>query len=187
MSRNKIDIDIILNGISKKAETVDCPDYLTKKIFALIDKGCPENDLKKPKVFSFFKNKVNGKYEMINVPFVGLVSCGQPNMVLDGIQESMLVSTEFARPPYKYFLLKAKGDSMNKAGINDGDIVLIRQESIATDGDIVVAFIDGEATLKEYHYTPSGVILRPRSENKAHKDITLKKDSNIQGIFVNKM
>jgi|DewCreStandDraft_4_1066084.scaffolds.fasta_scaffold01070_46 repressor LexA len=125
-----------------------------------------------------------GNEQTINVPVVGKVSCGNPILANENIETTIPVSTKLARPPYNYFLLKAKGDSMNLAGINDGDLVLIRQQKTAQNKDIVVALIDDEATIKEYNIVDDKVILKPLSTNPIHKPIILTRDFIIQGIVV---
>jgi len=120
----------------------------------------------------------------INVPVVGKVSCGMPVLAEENIEDTIPVSKKLAYPPYNYFLLRAKGDSMNRAGINDGDMVLIRQQNSARNGDRVVALIDDEATIKEFSASGNTVVLRPRSTNNEHKPIILTRDFVIQGVVV---
>ena len=122
--------------------------------------------------------------QTVKIPLLGLVACGRPILAEENIDAMISVSTELAKPPHKYFLLKAKGDSMNEKGINDGDIVLVRQETTAKDGDMVLALIDDEATIKEFHRTDHAVILRPRSTNKEYQPIILTRDFKIQGIVI---
>ena len=73
---------------------------------------------------------------------------------------------------------------MNQKGINDGDLVLVKQQSNANNGDIVVALIDDEATIKELRINDDNVVLLPRSSNKAHTPIILSRDFIIQGLVV---
>lgn len=73
---------------------------------------------------------------------------------------------------------------MNEAGINDGDFVLVRQQSVAEEGETVVGLIDDSATIKEFHRGKNVVILKPRSTNKVHKPIILDHKFRIQGIVV---
>jgi len=122
--------------------------------------------------------------QTVDVPLVGVVACGAPILAEENIQAKISVSTKLARPPYRYFLLKAKGDSMNQKGIADGDFVLVRQQEVAKNGDTVVALIDSEATVKEFYEAGETVILKPRSKNKQHQPIVLTKDFQIQGVVV---
>jgi len=122
--------------------------------------------------------------QTVDVPLVGNISCGVPVLAEENVEAMIPVSTKLAKPPAKYFLLKVKGDSMDQKGINDGDLLLVRQQTIARNGDIVVALIDDEATVKEFHSAGETVVLKPRSKNKDHQPIVLTKDFQIQGIVV---
>ncbi|MEX0621693.1 MAG: transcriptional repressor LexA [Candidatus Woykebacteria bacterium] len=123
-------------------------------------------------------------YQTIDVPIVGMVSCGNPLFAEENVEGYLPVSTTIAEPGSKYFLLKVSGDSMDEVGIKDGDLVLIRQQAVAKDGDKVVALIDDDATIKEFQRTGNVVVLKPRSSNKSHKPIILEGNFRIQGVVV---
>ncbi len=120
----------------------------------------------------------------VNIPLVGNVACGLPILAEENIEALLPVSLNIARPGHRYFFLKARGDSMDQAGINDGDLVLVRQQSSAENGDIVVALIDEEATIKEFQKTKGSIILKPKSSNKKHQPIILTNNFQIQGVVV---
>jgi len=120
----------------------------------------------------------------VAIPLVGMVTCGAPILAQENIEGFIPVSVSLAKPGFKYFLLRAKGDSMNKAKINDGDLILVRQQSVAKNGDIVVALIDDEATVKEFQHNKNCVVLMPRSSNKNHKPIILAENFQVQGVAV---
>jgi repressor LexA len=120
--------------------------------------------------------------QTVSVPLVGVAACGGPMLAEENIEGYIAVSTAIAKPGRKYFLLRARGDSMDKAGIRDGDMVLVRQQPTADQGDRVVALIDQDATIKEYQRANDMVVLRPRSSNPRHKPILLTKDFRVQGI-----
>lgn len=122
--------------------------------------------------------------QTVNIPLVGTVTCGEPIMAEENVEAMIPVSTRLARPPHRYFLLRVKGDSMDECEIFDQDLVLIRQQSTAKDGDIVVALIDTEATVKEFHHSRNMIVLKPRSNNPVHQPIVLTDDFQIQGIVV---
>ena len=73
---------------------------------------------------------------------------------------------------------------MNMAGIEDADLVLVRQQSMANNGDVVVALIDDEATIKEFNHTGDAVILKPKSRNKKHQPIILTENFQVQGVVI---
>lgn len=122
------------------------------------------------------------KTKTVEVPLLGTIACGVPFLAEQNIKTRIPISAKMLRPNYQYFLLHALGDSMNKAGINDGDLVLIRQQQTAENGDKVVALIDDEATIKEFHYGGDMIILKPKSTNSKHQPIILTKDFKIQGV-----
>ena len=122
--------------------------------------------------------------QTVDVPLVGSISCGVPMLAEENVEAMIPVSTKLAQPPHKYFLLRAEGDSMDQKGINDGDLVLVRRQTAAQDGDTVVALIDDEATIKEFRIGGETFVLRPRSKNEKHKPIVLTKDFQIQGVVV---
>ncbi|MCB4790269.1 MAG: transcriptional repressor LexA [Elusimicrobia bacterium] len=128
------------------------------------------------------KKEVNA--QTVNIPLLGSAPCGTPNFAEENIEAVYPVSVKLAPPPYKYFLLRAKGDSMNEKSIDDGDLLLVRQQQTAKNGDCVVALIDGESTIKEFHKTDNAIILKPRSKNDKHKAIILTRDLQVQGVVV---
>ena len=118
--------------------------------------------------------------ERVGVPICGSISCGSP------IEERENIETIVSLPVSIFgtddmFILKANGDSMINAGIDDADYVVVSKQSSASDGDIVVALVENESTLKRFYTdkTNHKVILHP--ENESYKDIVI--DSCvIQGV-----
>ena len=120
----------------------------------------------------------------IDIPLVGAVACGTPIFAEENIQTYIPISTRMEKKGSTYFLLRASGDSMDEAGINSGDLLLIRQQDSAENGEKVVALINDEATVKVFEKTRDAVILRPKSKNKNHKPIILTDNCMIQGVVV---
>ncbi|MBU1044814.1 MAG: transcriptional repressor LexA [Candidatus Omnitrophica bacterium] len=129
----------------------------------------------------------NSAGKTVKVPVLGYVPCGTPFLAEENIETQISVSEKIAKPPYKYFILRAVGDSMNKAGINEGDLVLVRQQLTANNGDIVVALIDDEATIKKLRLHEEHITLEPNSTNPKHYPIVLERNFEIQGIVVRSM
>lgn len=144
----------------------------------------------------FLEKKADGSYKMVKdlstnetartvaVPLVGSISCGGTLLAEENIEAYIPVSTSLVKAGYKYFLLRAVGDSMDKAGIQPGDLVLVKQQNIAESGQKVVALIDDDATLKEFQHKGNVVALVPRSSNPKHKPIILEQDFKIQGVII---
>ena len=144
----------------------------------------------------FLERKADGSYKMIKdlstnetartvaIPLVGSISCGGALLAKENVEAYIAVSTSLLKTGNKYFLLRAIGDSMNEAGIQPGDLVLVKQQNTAEDGQKVVALIDDDATLKEFQHKGNVVMLVPRSSNEKHKPIILERDFQIQGVIV---
>jgi repressor LexA len=124
--------------------------------------------------------------QTVNSPLVGTVAAGTPILAEENIEGFIPISTSLAKPGPEsiYYLLRVRGDSMNEVGINDGDFVLVRQQPVAEPGEQVVALIDDEATVKEYHPQKGVIILKPRSTNPGNKPIILDGGFQIQGVVV---
>ncbi len=122
----------------------------------------------------------------VQIPFYGnLASCGSPNDSETFIESYMNVKSTLARPGHKYFIVRADGDSMDQAGIQSGDFVLVRAQNHADVGQKVVACVDGANTIKELQYQGDHLILMPRSSNPNNKVITLTtNNAEIQGVVV---
>ena len=120
------------------------------------------------------------KGETALVPLVGEIACGEPCFEVENIEES------FALPRSVFgggelFMLRAFGNSMIDAGINKGDLLVIRKQETAEDGEIVVALVNGENTLKRIYHKNGKIRLHP--ENKEMEDIVVKK-CEVQGVLV---
>lgn len=121
--------------------------------------------------------------EMIGIPLVGSAPCGEPLLGESNIEEVIMVEKSKIRPGVKYFILLASGDSMNLAGINDGDLVLCRYSEKGETGNRVVALLSGEnVTIKMYDKKDGRRILLPKSTNKLHNPIIPEEGDVVQGI-----
>ena len=114
------------------------------------------------------------------VPLIGEIACGEPLFAVENIEESYTLPKSLFGDG-ELFMLTAKGNSMIDAGISKGDFLVIRRQTAADDGDIVVALIDNDATLKRLYHKDGKIILHP--ENKQMNDIVLDK-CNVQGVLV---
>lgn len=108
------------------------------------------------------------KGETAIAPLIGAIACGEPSFEEEHIEDSF----ELPRSLFgsgKLFMLHASGNSMIEAGINDGDLIVLRKQDYAEDGDIVVALTSGNNTLKRLYHRNGKIVLHP--ENKTMKDI----------------
>src|SRR3954468_20568441 len=91
---------------------------------------------------------------MVEVPILGRVAAGEPILAVEDAQDTVKVDRFFLGSNKEVFALKVKGDSMINAGIYDGDYIFVRKQLVAKKGDIVVAMIENEATVKYFHPEP---------------------------------
>ncbi|OGU18616.1 MAG: repressor LexA [Geobacteraceae bacterium GWF2_54_21] len=112
----------------------------------------------------------------VPLPIVGTVRAGVPEPAIEDISGYISVDPSWIKGTSCFFL-HVKGDSMVDAGILDGDLALIRPQVTADDGDIVVAMMDGEATLKHFYREEDHIRLEPRNSNMA--TIILSADTDV--------
>ncbi|NCO39572.1 MAG: repressor LexA [Armatimonadetes bacterium CG_4_10_14_3_um_filter_66_18] len=96
------------------------------------------------------------------IPLVGTIAAGMPLLAEQNIEDAYAVSTELV-PNEDSFMLRIKGDSMIGAGIFDGDLVVVRRQDSADDGDIVAALLDDEATVKRFYRENGHIRLQPEN------------------------
>ncbi|MBE5773978.1 MAG: transcriptional repressor LexA [Clostridiales bacterium] len=100
------------------------------------------------------------------VPLVGRVTAGMPILAIENIEDHLVLPQSMLGHD-DIFCLRVTGDSMIDIGILDGDIVVLRQQSTADNGEIVVAMVDDEATLKRIYYEHGHVRLQPENSTMA--------------------
>ena len=125
-----------------------------------------------------------------DIPILWEIACWQPIYAQESIKGYIAIDEQIVKPHNQYFLLRAEGDSMNMTedNISDGDIVLIKSQNTAKNGDIVCALLDDSATLKIFKAENWVIKLLPKSDNTSHTPIILEEGSwsyfAIQGIYV---
>lgn len=122
------------------------------------------------------------KAAAIRVPVLGTIACGIPKFAEENIEEYVRLPVALFGKG-NFFILRAYGDSMIEAGIDNGDLVLIRQQNYADEGQIVVALMEDEATLKRVYPEPKKHRIRLHPENSRMDDIYVD-NCEIQGVAV---
>lgn len=126
-------------------------------------KGYIRRDPSKPRAIEIVdENDPLCRKEIINVPVVGRVAAGEPILAAENIEDTFPLPLDFIRSD-NVFILTVRGDSMIEAGIMDGDYVIVRQQSTARNGDIVVALLGDEATVKTYYRENDHIRLQPEN------------------------
>ena len=118
--------------------------------------------------------------EYCRVPVLGAVSCGVPKYAEENIEEYIKLPMSLVGRG-EFFALRAKGDSMINAGIDDGDFVIVRKQNTAEYNQIVVALVEDDATLKRFR--PENGIYRLHAENPNYDDIIVE-SCIVQGVAV---
>jgi len=148
---------------------------------SLRDKGYLYKEENRPRAIS-----ARGDEPLVKVPLLGIISAGQPIEAIADQSESIAVPKTKIQPHQHYFALKVVGQSMIDENINDGDVVLVRQQVIAENGEKVVALIDNyEATLKTLFKERGQIRLQPANKN--YEPIIIKhgeKEIAIQGVVI---
>ncbi|HNZ83075.1 MAG TPA: transcriptional repressor LexA [Sedimentibacter sp.] len=118
------------------------------------------------------------KKEIINLPIIGTVTAGSPILAVENIDDTLPISIDFVGNKESY-VLKVKGDSMIEAGILHGDFVIVNSQHNAKNGDIVVALIGDEATVKTFYKEKDHIRLQPQNSS---MDPILIKEPYILGV-----
>ena len=122
--------------------------------------------------------------DAFQLPVMGRIAAGVPIEAISDVSHNVAVPGSMISGRENHYALEVKGDSMINAGINDGDIVVIREQDLAENGDIVVALIEGsEATLK--YYRRKGAMIALEAANPAYETRILPQDKvRVQGRLV---
>ena len=143
-------------------------------------KGLIYRDPTKPRALEIVELS-NEEKELIDIPIVGKVTAGMPILATENIEDMFQIPINYVKHNNDLFILKVTGDSMIEAGILDGDLAIIEQKNVATNGDIVVALIENEATIKRFFKENGFIRLQP--ENKNYEPIIVE-DCSILGKLV---
>jgi repressor LexA len=129
-------------------------------------KGLIKRDPTKPRTIEVVENSLNRK-EMINVPILGTITAGLPILAVENIEDTFPLPVNYIKSNKDLFILKVSGESMIEAGILNGDFSIIEKSNSANNGEIVVALIDNEATLKRFFKEKDHIRLQPENKNMA--------------------
>ncbi|PIZ70784.1 MAG: hypothetical protein COU83_00735 [Candidatus Portnoybacteria bacterium CG10_big_fil_rev_8_21_14_0_10_40_22] len=159
-----------------KLASVSTAHFHIKK---LIESGFLKKQYNKPRSIDIYEND-----KMVSIPLLGLVAAGQPIEAVEN-KETIAISQNKIPRSGEFYALRVLDNSMLDENINDGDIVLVKQQNTAENGQKVVALIDNhEATLKKFYKEKGQIRLQPA--NKSFEPIILKKGTGlaIQGIVI---
>ncbi|SPF41808.1 LexA repressor [Candidatus Desulfosporosinus infrequens] len=130
----------------------------------LEDKGYIRRDPTKPRAIEILDSS-SGALEskkITHIPIIGHVTAGQPILAVENIEGTFPLPDDFVRQD-NLFMLRVQGESMIGAGILDGDLIIVRQQNEARNGEIVVALIGEEATVKRFFKERTLIRLQPEN------------------------
>lgn len=129
-------------------------------------KGLIKRDPSKPRALEIMELN-SSKKEMINIPIIGKISAGSPILATENIEDSFPIPIDYIKHNKELFMLKVSGTSMINAGINDGDYAIIEKADSAINGEIIVALIENEATIKRFFKEKDHIRLQPENDTLA--------------------
>ncbi|WP_110111946.1 transcriptional repressor LexA [Bacillus sp. CGMCC 1.16541] len=141
----------------------------------LESKGLIRRDPTKPRAIEILdldESATVPRSNVVNIPVIGKVTAGLPITAIENVEEYFPLPDKYVAPDDQVFMLEIMGDSMIEAGILDGDMVIVRQQNTANNGDIVVAMTEeDEATVKRFFKESTFIRLQP--ENSTMEPIIL--------------
>lgn len=149
------------------------PSTVHAHLSALEDHGLIKRDASKPRALEVFNSDGTSTKRMpsatssergtVSLPLVGRVAAGMPILAEQNIEDTFTLPTEIATDTGS-FVLEVHGNSMVNAGIFNGDFIIVREQKSAMNGEIVVAMLDGEATVKTFYKERGRVRLQPEND-----------------------
>ncbi|MEG1255675.1 transcriptional repressor LexA [Clostridium sp.] len=125
-------------------------------------KGLIRRDPTKPRAIELLQEPHMRK-EMVDIPIIGKVTAGIPILAEESIEDYLTIPLSFVKSNNELFILKVQGESMIEAGILDRDLAIIEKTSVAVNGDIIVALIENEATIKRFFKEDGYIRLQPEN------------------------
>lgn len=141
--------------------------------------GYIRRDPSKPRTIEIVDDNFNlTRREVVNVPVVGSIAAGQPLLAVQNIDNYFPIPSEYM-PNQDTFMLHVKGESMINVGIFDGDVILVKQQNTARNGEIVAALVDDSATVKTFYKEADHIRLQPENDT---MDPIIVADCQILGV-----
>ena len=124
------------------------------------------------------ESSFNDESVFIKIPVLGRVAAGLPITAIENMEGSLVVDPMFLKKAEDAFALRIRGDSMINAGINDGDLVIVSPNEQSKNGDIIVAMLNDEATVKRFELKDKKIKLI--AENNAYLPIEIKSEDDFK-------
>lgn len=155
------------------------PAAAHEQVNQLVRKGYLKRAPGKNRGLAVVRKSCDSPSRLLPSPLVGTVAAGWPVLAEENVIGEVLVEPHVVQGG-RCFALTVQGQSMKEAGIGDGDIIIVRMQPLAECGDIVVALVDGEATVKRLYLRDNVIELRPDSRTKKYRPIPIGPDTDLR-------
>jgi len=177
-----------LREIGKKFE-ISSTFGVKRHLDALVKKGYIAVESNASRGISYLRHEFDNSAEKViiaeniftKIPIVGRVAAGTPILAIENIEGSLVIDPSFLKKSGEHFALKVRGDSMIEAGIFDGDFVIVSSRKEALNGEIIVAMVNDEVTVKTYENKSNRINLIPQNKNYSPIQIDRNSDFSILG------
>jgi len=160
-----------LNSVFKHLRALEKKGYIGRS-----------NEARGIKLLKEVKDKLFSKTSTSTLPLLGSINAGTPSDAITEKIDDISIFDYLIKNPQNTYLLKVSGDSVDRTGIFDGDLVIVDRSKQARQFDIVVCLVDSEVTLKQYQIKNGISALHPFSNNPLHQEIVPKESATIQGV-----
>lgn len=176
-----------LREIGKKFD-ISSTFGVKRHLDALVKKGYLNVESHQSRALSIV-DSITNKFEkfserIFEIPIVGRVAAGYPIFAEENIEGNLVIDPSFVDKKSNCFALKVRGDSMIKAGIFEGDTVIVNPQANVHNGEIIVALIGDEATLKRFEQNDNNIHLIPENDNYQTIILNKSEDFSIVGKVV---
>lgn len=165
------------NGVADHVKALIRKGYLKKA-----DRGAPGGVARGLMLTSKSQSRRRGA--VVSVPLVGHVAAGMPILADQNYEKTIHLDRTMTAGGETTYALRVRGDSMVEEGILDGDVVIVRQQNTARNGEIVVAMVDGEATVKFFFRERDRIRLQPAHPTMAPIYVDATNNTAIQGVVI---
>ncbi len=151
------------------AVNLSSPSTAHAHIHALAQKGYLKLNPNKKRAMEVLDSEDSpaqtSRQEMVDIPVLGKISAGLPALADENMEYTFPVPMDFVNSNKQLFMLRVHGESMIEVGIEDGDLLIIEEACTARNGDIVVALVGEEATVKTFYREPTRIRLQPENRS----------------------
>ena len=152
-----------------EAVNLSSPSTAHAHIHALAQKGYLKLNPNKKRAMEVLESDdspaQSSRQEMVDIPVLGKISAGLPALADENMEYTFPVPQDFLNSNKQLFMLRVQGESMIEVGIEDGDLLIIEEACTARNGDIVVALVGEEATVKTFYREPNRIRLQPENRS----------------------